>query len=157
MMQRATPFIWAFLVGALLLLKRQTGGVRRRVELSPAEAMFRDRLLETACRAALADGTVEQREVAIVAAIAEKFTAGPVDPDRLRKMIGYIRVQPPPPDLTHLGQGLNDVGRNQLLRAAMVVIGPQNRDHGSGKAFIDRLAMDLLIDPARREALAATL
>ena len=69
----------------------------------------------------------------------------------------YVRTQPAPPDYTHLGSGLDDTGRNQLLRVAMLVIGKDNLAEGDGKTFIDKLAMDLLIEPQRRDALAAAI
>ncbi len=157
MAQAATPFVWGGVVVIVLIMKFQAGGFSRSTGPGTAAGQFRNRVLETACRAALADGKIDDREVGTICAIAGQFTTNQVSPDQMRKMIGYVRVQPETSDLSHLGSGLDDVERHQLMRVAMMVIGRENMGDSAAKSFLDKLAMGLLIDPKRREAMAVAI
>jgi uncharacterized membrane protein YebE (DUF533 family) len=154
--QSATPFVWGGIVLLVVIFSRRMTGKPSGKHASSG-SQFMSRVLETACRAALADGQIEDREVGVICGIAGQFTTNTVSPDQMRKMIGYVRVQPEPADYTHLGIGLDEVARNQLLRVAAMVIGKENLADGPGKTFIDKLAMGLLIEPQRRDALVAAI
>ncbi len=157
LLQTITPFFWGSFALIVAFMKFRAGGFRRSAAPGPAAVEFRNRVLETSCRAALADGEIEDREVAAICAIAGQFTTGQVSPDQMRKMIGYVRVQPETPDLSHLGSGLDDTRRHQLLHVAMMVIGKDRLGTGDGKAFLDKLALDLMVEPRRRDALASSI
>lgn len=155
-LQFVTPFIWAVvIIGGIFI---RSGKVRGQTPQGRAVAAdYMTRVLEVACRAALADGKIEDREIGAICGIASQFTSDPVHPDKMRDMVDYVRSQPETADYTALGQGLDEFERNQLMRVALTVIGPENANDGADKAFLDRLGMGLLIDQERRTALAKAL
>ncbi len=158
-MQMATPFLWGGLVLLILggkFLRRGKGSAGQG-NVNNAHAEYMARVLEVACRAAGADGKIEDREVGVICAIAGNLTSQPVNPDGVRRMIDHINDQPTPFDYTGLGAGLDQVSRNQLLRVAMMVIGKDEMADGPGKEFIDKLARDLLVTPEQRDALATSI
>lgn len=121
------------------------------------EADYEARVIEVASRAALADHIVEDGEVSVICAIASGFVPGIVSPTQIREMVEYVRNDPDKTDFIHIGTGLDDPQRQQLLRLAMQVIGKDGLEQEAGKEFIEQLSMGLLILPEQRETIAATV
>lgn len=131
----------------------ETGSLTSRVN----ESDYETRVIEVASRAALADGVVEDKEVAMICGIAAGFVPGIVSPDQVRDMVEYIRQNPAKTDFLDIGTGLDDLQRQQLLRIAIQVIGKESIHEGAGKEFVDNLSMGLLILPEQRNAIASTI
>lgn len=118
---------------------------------------YEHRVVEVACRAALADGVVEDKEVAIICGIAVGFIPGVVDPTQVRAMVDKIAQGSDKEDFLDLGYGLDEIQRQQLLRLALQVIGKEGLAAGGADDFLDKLSMGLLITKEQRDAIAVAL
>lgn len=158
--QKATPIIWAVVVVAGIIFNhlKDSKPVSRGGNTSASSmSRYEENVLEIACRAALADGVIEPREVATVCSVAQSMTSKQIPMQQARDMIDFIQQQPQPVDYTDFSTGMGAEERAQILRVAMMVIGKPGLAEGTGKAFVEKLATDLLIAPEQRDAIAAAL
>ncbi len=117
---------------------------------------YAGRLFEVACRAATAVGRTDDVTLGQIVALGESARYRDASPEKAREVIDRIRFERDA-SLDDIGIGLGEGQRRELMQVAMRMIGKPNLEDPRAKAFLDKLALGLLILPEERAYLASLI
>lgn len=121
------------------------------------EALYKMCVRELMVRMLLADGRVEESELEVIARAYPKLTGETIERERIEKEVerlsgdggdplGAVRASAP---------FLNDMGKEAMIRAAMLVAGADGELDDAEMSFLDELAEGLEISPAHLRGILA--
>lgn len=136
-------------VGALLAVAAALGVLanrrnrKARLALAGDASPFAMRMLEVMSHAAKADGSIDGNEVGMIAAISQKLTGTTFATDRIVKMIELSETSLTKSGFARFGKGMNAAQKENLMRAALMVVASDGGIDKKEQAFVGGLAKGL--------------
>lgn len=128
-------------------------------EIQRAEALFMTAVKQIMIHLCLADGSIDQSEVAQIQAIYEQLTGSRISESELREEIDAISKSPPTlyTLIDQLSGQLNDSGKETAIRSAYLIAAADGHVDQSEMEMIQRIAHRLGISPAHLNGIIASV
>ena len=128
-------------------------------EIQRAEALFMTAVKQIMIHLCLADGTIDQSELAQIQAVYEELTGSRLSEGSLREEIKAISQSPPTlySLIDQLNGQLNDTGKETAIRSAYLIAAADGHIDQSEMEMIQRVAHRLGISPAYLNGIIASL
>ncbi len=116
---------------------------------NPGKALFAAKLLSVLCHAARADGPMNDDELEAIAIAMRRLTGQQYFPDEIAPIAADSSAGLGPRELASIAEGLSDPEKEQMMRAALLVVVADNTLSAAERRLLASLAQALAIDGAR--------
>ena len=139
--QRLVPWLWGagalFIILSLIRLQvRKLARTRAMTGATGASV----KLIDAMCHAAKADGNIDDREIAVIANIAEQLTGQVYPPEKIRRMADLSEKNLQPAAFVKFGKGLDTAQRELVMQAVLMVVGADGQLGSAEQKFVAGLA-----------------
>lgn len=149
-LQQLTPVLVGLLAGmAILWALRSKLRARARSTGMGGLPRHAQRVLDVACHAAKAGGTIGDQKINMIAEILHKTTDIKVDTGKIRKVAANCESSLQQQDFARFSHGLAKAQKELLMKVALIVVGSDGKLGKAEQKFLDGLATGLSISQSR--------